>query len=73
MGREVGEKGEGSGGKGGGNREWGTPLSTPSTRSRGDISSINYVELVDKNTKTEQGLRTVMLSSLPKLRPGIHL
>ena len=29
-GREVGEKGEGSGGKGGGNWEWGTPLSTPS-------------------------------------------
>ena len=29
-GREVGEKGVGSGGKGGGNWEWGTPLSTPS-------------------------------------------
>ena len=26
----MGEKGEGSGGKGGGNWEWGTPLSTPS-------------------------------------------
>ena len=31
--REVGEKGEGSGGKGGGNWEWGTPLSTPSTNT----------------------------------------
>ena len=27
----MGEKGEGSGGKGGGNWEWGTPLSTPSS------------------------------------------
>ena len=26
------------------------------TRSRGDISSIKYVELVDKDTETEQGL-----------------
>ena len=26
----MGGKGEGSGGKGGGNYEWGTPLSTPS-------------------------------------------
>ena len=26
----MGEKGEGTGGKGGGNWEWGTPLSTPS-------------------------------------------
>ena len=26
----MGEKGEGSGEKGGGNWEWGTPLSTPS-------------------------------------------
>ena len=26
----MGEKGEGSGGKGGGNWEWGSPLSTPS-------------------------------------------
>ena len=26
----MGEKGEGSGGEGGGNWEWGTPLSTPS-------------------------------------------
>ena len=26
----MGGKGEGSGGKGGGNWEWGTPLSTPS-------------------------------------------
>ena len=29
----MGEKGEGSGGKGGGNWEWGTPLSTPSLRT----------------------------------------
>ena len=28
--REVGGKGEGSGEEGGGNWEWGTPLSTPS-------------------------------------------
>ena len=38
------------------------------TRSRGDISSIKYVKLVDKDTKTEQGLQTVILLSLPKLR-----
>ena len=31
------------------------------TRSRGDISSIKNVELVDKDTETEQGLQTVML------------
>ena len=42
------------------------------TRSRGDISSIKYVKLVDKDTKTEQGMRGGMLLSLPKLRPGIH-
>ena len=30
----MGEKGEGSGGKGGGNWEWGTPLSTPSIVDR---------------------------------------
>ena len=30
-GREAGEMGEGSGGKGGGNWECGTPLSTPSS------------------------------------------
>ena len=29
-GRELGGKEEGTGGKGGGNWEWGTPLSTPS-------------------------------------------
>ena len=28
----MGEKGEGTGGKGGGNWEWGTPLSTPSSK-----------------------------------------
>ena len=39
------------------------------TRSRGDILSIKYVELVDKDTETEQGLQTVMLLGLPKLRP----
>ena len=43
------------------------------TRSRGDISSIKYVELVDKDTETDQGLRTVLLLSLQKLRPEIHL
>ena len=43
------------------------------TRSRGDISFIKYVELVDKDTGTEQGLQTVMLLSLAKLRTGIHL
>ena len=43
------------------------------TRSRGDISSIKYVKLVDKDTETEQGLQTVMLLSLPKFRPEIHL
>ena len=42
-------------------------------RSRGDISSMKYVELVDKDTETEQGLQTVMLLSLPKLRPEKHL
>ena len=29
----MGEKGEGSGGEGGGKWEWGTPLSTPSYKS----------------------------------------
>ena len=29
----MGEKGEGSGGKGGGNWEWGAPLSTPSIKA----------------------------------------
>ena len=44
------------------------------TRSRGDISSIKYVKLIDKDTETEQGLQTVMLLiSLPKLRQRIHL
>ena len=43
------------------------------TQSRGDISSIKYVKLVEKDTRTEQGLLKVMLLSLPKLRPGIHL
>ena len=28
----MGEKGDGSGGKGGGNWEWGTPLSSPSIK-----------------------------------------
>ena len=40
------------------------------TRSRGDISSIKYVKLVDKDTKTDLGLQKVMLLSLPKLRLG---
>ena len=37
----MGEKGEGSGGKGGGNWEWGTPLSTPSIWSV-DVHKIDY-------------------------------
>ena len=38
----MGEKGEGSGGKGGGNWEWGTPLSTPS----GMVPAINADEFL---------------------------
>ena len=41
----MGEKGEGSGGKGGGNWELGTPLSTPSIMSTSpgqvDITCVN--------------------------------
>ena len=43
------------------------------TRLRGDISTIKYVKLVDKDTETEQGLLALMLLSLPKLRTGTHL
>ena len=42
------------------------------TRSLGDISSIKFVKLVNKDTKTEQGLQTVILLSLPKLCPDIY-
>ena len=41
----MGGKGEGSGGKGGGNWEWGTPLSTPSHRD------IEGNELADRQAK----------------------
>ena len=36
----MGEKGEGNGEKGGGNWEWGTPLSTPSVKSPSSTKSI---------------------------------
>ena len=40
----MGEKGEGSGGKGGGNWEWGTPLSTPSSKAKRKICIVsNYM------------------------------
>ena len=42
------------------------------TRIRGDTSSIKYVKLVDKETKTEKVLQTVILLSLPKFRPEIY-
>ena len=47
----MGEKGEGSGGKGGGNWEWRTPLSTPSLLDSYDILLILI-------TKAKQVLRT---------------
>ena len=43
-------------------------------RSRGDITTIWHVKLIDKDTKTEHGLPlTIVVQGLPKLRPGIHL
>ena len=45
----MGEKGEGNGGKGGGNWEWGTPLSTPSFR-------VNRAWL--QNTTVQQSRKT---------------
>ena len=43
-------------------------------RSRGDITTIWHVKLVDKDTNTEHGLLlTIVVLGLSKLCPGIHL
>ena len=50
----MGEKGEGSGGKGGGNWEWGTPLSTPSLILRGGVKIKLFQNMVMLHIKLKR-------------------
>ena len=55
----MGDKGEGTGGKGGGNWEWGTPLSTPSFKVGvvfGKVSSKTLLEISSVNVIQRIGL-----------------
>ena len=58
----MGEKGEGSGGKGGGNWEWGTPLSTPSPKNISREEEQTTKLVTDGKRVTKKMKRTIFLT-----------